>query len=606
MSTTTPAFADQAPQTTEDERGEPSTKDVAKAALAELLAPVRSMLLTGKILGAISGVAAVVPFVALVQLGDILLAASQSGSEPDSGEINRVVMLLLGGFSFRLFVYFVALMVTHVADVRLHRSIRSRILKTLSTAPLSWFGDNTSGQVRKVIQDDVVHLHVMVAHKPVDYTVAVVMPVSLGIYAFVIDWRLGLLALALIPIYFSFYAFMMRGMGEKTAELDRRLDQLSGTMIEFISGIAVVKAFGIVGKAHKRYSDQADDTVRFYEEWARPMLRGAALATAIISAPMVMLVVFGGGWLLVRGGYVSPVEVVTVAIIALALPQAMETFGNLTWGAQMAGAAAARILATLDAPTLNLPQVSRAHPADASIDLDDVTLRYGQTVAVQDVTEHLPAGTVTALVGPSGSGKSTLAKLVARFQDPDSGRVCIGGVDLRDLTEDELFQNVAFVLQDAQLVRASVHDNITLARPGASRDEVAEAAKAAQIHEEIMALPHGYDTIIGTDTHLSGGQQQRVAIARAILADRPVLLLDEATAMTDPESEADIQHALNALVKDKTVLVIAHRPAAIAGADRIILMDRGRVDAAGTHDELRNHPHYRQLWDSSTGTETQS
>ncbi|PID53124.1 MAG: iron ABC transporter ATP-binding protein, partial [Micrococcales bacterium] len=453
MTTIAPAVTDEASQPTETKRAGSAPDDVRKAALAELMAPVRPMLLTGKILGAISGVAAVVPFVALVELGNTLLEASRSGSEPDSGEINRVVLLLVGGFSVRLLVYFVALLVTHLADLRLHSSIRSRMLTTLSRAPLSWFGENTSGQVRKAIQDDVVHLHVLVAHKPVDYTVAVVMPVSLGIYAFVIDWRLGLLALSLIPVYFSFYAFMMRGMGEKVAILDRKLDELSGTMIEFISGITVVKAFGIAGKAHKRYADQARDIVDFYEEWARPMLRGAALANAIISAPMVMFVVFGGGWLLVRGGYVSPVEVVTVAIIALALPNAMETFGNLTWGAQMAGAAAARILATLDAPTLNLPQASRSHPADASIDIDDVTLRYGQTVAVQDVTEHLPPGTVTALVGPSGSGKSTLAKLVARFQDPDRGSVRIGGVDLRDLTEQELFHHVAFVLQDAQLVR---------------------------------------------------------------------------------------------------------------------------------------------------------
>ena len=202
---------------------------------------------------------------------------------------------------------------------------------------------------------------------------------------------------------------------------------------------------------------------------------------------------------------------------------------------------------------------------------------------------------MTALLGPSGSGKSTLATLIARFADPDSGSIRLGGVDLRQLTEETLYSHVSFVLQDAQLLRATVRDNIALGRPKASIDEVREVARMARIDDFVMSLPEGYDTVIGTDTSLSGGQEQRIAIARALLVDAPVLLLDEATAFADPESEAEIQQALTTLVKGRTVLVIAHRPAAIRGAHRIVVMDRGRIQAVGSHEELLDEPHYRAL-----------
>lgn len=213
---------------------------------------------------------------------------------------------------------------------------------------------------------------------------------------------------------------------------------------------------------------------------------------------------------------------------------------------------------------------------------------------------------MTALLGPSGSGKSTLATLIARFADPDSGSIRLGGVDLRQLTEETLYSHVSFVLQDTQLLRATIRDNIALGRPGASIDEVREAARMARIDDFVMSLPEGYDTVIGTDTSLSGGQEQRIAIARALLVDAPVLLLDEATAFADPESEAEIQQALTTLVKGRTVLVIAHRPAAIRGAHRIVVMERGRIQAVGSHEELLDEPHYRALLHQSGELRTAS
>jgi len=225
---------------------------------------------------------------------------------------------------------------------------------------------------------------------------------------------------------------------------------------------------------------------------------------------------------------------------------------------------------------------------------------------LQNITARFPLGKFIAVTGVSGSGKSTLATLIARFADPDSGSIRLGGVDLRQLTEETLYSHVSFVLQDAQLLRATVRDNIALGRPGASIDEVREAARMARIDDFVMSLPEGYDTVIGTDTSLSGGQEQRIAIARALLVDAPVLLLDEATAFADPESEAEIQQALSTLVKGRTVLVIAHRPAAIRGAHRIVVMERGRIRAVGSHEELLDEPHYRALLHQSGELRTAS
>ncbi|WP_130873316.1 ABC transporter ATP-binding protein [[Pseudopropionibacterium] massiliense] len=565
-----------------------------QAAIKRLAAPVRGLQRLGQAFVIASAILTTAPYIALVQLGDLLLAAHETGTAVDADRAWPAIGLLIGAFSTQLLLYFVGLLITHVADLKLRTQLQRGITQRLAQAPLSWFTESTSGLIRKGIQDDAHAVHTVIAHGPVEILNAVVTPLALLCLAFWLDWRLGLLSIATIPLHVATYAVSMKGMPEKTAEMDAKLAKVSSTMAEFVAGISVVKAFGRVGKAHAAYLDSADQFSRFFRAWALPLVSISCISMAWISIPLLLVVNLGGGALLIQAGAVTLPKVLTTTLIALVLPGAVQVVSSISWSYQMAGAAAIRLCTILDTPILPHPETPQT-PQGHTVELDHVSFSYGDTLAVDDVSLTLEEGTVTALLGPSGSGKSTLATLIARFADPDSGSIRLGGVDLRQLSEETLYSQVSFVLQDAQLLRATVRDNIALGRPGATLDEVRRAAGMARIDDFVMSLPDGYDTVIGTDTSLSGGQEQRIAIARAILIDAPVLLLDEATAFADPESEAEIQQALTTLVKGRTVLVIAHRPAAIRGAHRIVVMKQGRIKAAGTHEELQGEPHYRAL-----------
>ena len=562
-------------------------------AFKELTAPIRGSMALAQLLGVLYGALAVAPYVILVQLGEVLIAAARSGVSPERGEVINLLMWLIGAFGMRYGIYFVALSVTHFADVRFGHLVRMRMVKVLASAPLAWFTSTNSGAVRKAIQDDTHDVHTVIAHAPVESAAAVSAPLSLLIYSFIIDWRLGLLSIATLPIYALINAWMMRDMGEKTAEMDRYLTRVSATMVEFVSGISVVKAFGTVGRAHERFSHAAEDFARFYVAWCGPLLKGSALGQAAVSPSMILLISTAGGSALAATGIVSPVQVITCALIALVIPAAIEVLGSTVWSYQIAGAAALRIVDLLSVAPL--PADGSEEPAGADVEVDKVSFSYGSTHALDEVSLTVPEGTVTALIGPSGSGKSTLATLVARFADPDQGSVRIGGVDVRAIAPDVLYRHVSFVLQDPQLLDISVRENIALGRPDAKDEAIWAAATAARIDDYVRSLPRGLDSVIGEDAHPSGGQAQRIAIARALLVDAPILVLDEATAFTDPEAEAEIQAALTRLVQGKTVLVIAHRAASIIGVDQIAILEAGRLIARGTPDELADHPYLREL-----------
>ena len=295
--------------------------------------------------------------------------------------------------------------------------------------------------------------------------------------------------------------------------------------------------------------------------------------------------------------------------MATTLPGAIVKTGFAMEARQAAIGAASRLTALLQTPTLEEPAADRAkEPTSSTVELERVSFGYDpEHPVVHDIDLTLPAGSVTALVGPSGAGKSTLAGLVARFEDPDVGRVLVGGVDLREMTSSALYRHVGFVLQDVHLVADTIAENIRLARPDATLEQVRRAAEQAQVIEVIDALPQGFDSVVGEDALLSGGQAQRIAIARALLADPLVLVLDEATAFADPDGEAEIQQAIGRLIADRTLLVIAHRLDTVIGADAIVVLDEGRIVEQGTHQELLEAGgRYASLWAASRPREEAS
>ena len=512
-------------------------------------------------------------------------------------QVNELVM----AFALQLFLYFVALAVTHFADVKLRGHLQQRILNHLGRAPLSWFSNHASGRVRKVLQGDTQTLHTLVAHQPVEMMAAIVTPLSLMVYAFILNPWLGLLSIATLPFYLLAQVWMTRGMSEKTAEMDERLSDTSAKGVEFVDGIEVVKSFGQTGKAHKAFAQSAKDFADFYWAWCRPMLKGSSLSLAVISAPVVMLISLGVGALLVNAHLATLPQVLVCSLIALVIPLTLDVVTLTTMSYQLAGNAALRLVElTQVEPLQNIlaADIENCPDEPGTVVFEAVSYSYSdkeKQKAVNNVSLTLNPGTVTALIGPSGSGKSTLATMLARFQDPDAGRVLLDGRDIRSLPEQELYRQVAFVLQHAQILRESVRENIRLAIPQATDEQVIEAARKAQIWDDIVALPRGLDTVIGDETNLSGGQKQRIVIARALLMDAPVLILDEATANTDPDCAAEIQRALNNLARGRTVLVIGHTAGAIAGADQICIMENGALTACGTAAELKDNPYWRSL-----------
>lgn len=567
-----------------------------KGALKRLLAPVRGRTALAQLLQLIASAATVVPFIGIVELGRYLLA----GQPVQADRVWTLVLVLIGGgLAVRTLAGGLALTLTHHADVDLQGQLRKRLVDTLGRLPLGWFDSNSSGEVRKAVQHDVGELHYLVAHAAVEKTGALATPLFGLAYCFHLNWRLGLLAIGTIPIYLVVYSVLMRGAMARMSQMNQGITAISATIVEFIAGVSVVKTFGETGKAHKRFADAADEFNDGFAGFVGPMVRLRAVSSVFVEAPVVLLVNLAGGFWFIHSGWVTPIEVLGSTLVAVTIPTAVLAVGYSAATQKQAMAAAGRLTTLLNTtalPVAGLPKV----PQDNSIEFDGAAFSYdGTTTVLHDISLTLPVGSITALVGPSGSGKSTLATLVPRFHDVTAGAVRIGGVDVRNIDPKVLYRQVGFVLQDVQLLGISVADNIRLGTPEASLDEVQRVARAAQIHDRIMELPNGYDSVVGEDAYFSGGEAQRVSIARALLADAPILVLDEATAFADPDSEAQIQAALSTLIAGRTVLVIAHRLGSIVGSDNIVVLRDGRIAEQGRHGELlAAQGLYAQMWRS--------
>lgn len=584
------------PQVSEEDR----QKDKAgREAMKKLSVPIKGRTRIAQVLTVASAMLAFVPYLALVKLGDVFLDASTGNYPLDTRQVENTVSLLVMFFLTKMTLYVLALSITHFADVKLRVLIRERIAERLSSVPLAWFDNHDSGSIRNAVQDDTRVVHTVIAHAPVDLVNGALTPLVLLIFMFVINWKLALVGVVTVPIYMLLYGSSMKDMGPKTAEMNTHLAEVSSMMVELVSGIKVVKAFSKVGEAHDNYQNAAKGFADSYWAWCEPLIGLCSIAQEFVSIPVILLVNLGGGGLLCSAGLATVPQLLACTLIAVVLPNAMTTVSNIVWSYQTAGAAAIRLCELMEVDTLPQADCPQLPEGNLDIEVDGVSYSYGETNALSQLSLTLKPNTVTALIGPSGSGKSTLATLIARFDDPDEGVIRLGGIDLRQIDTNELYRYVSFVLQDSMLLTTSIRRNISLACPGASLEEVRRAAQIAQIDNYIMSLPKGYDSVLGSDCQLSGGEGQRVAIARAILTDAPILIMDEATAFADPDSEVEIQRALRNLIQGRTVLVIAHRLNSILGADQIAVMERGHIVALGTHQELLNNGHYQALLQQS-------
>ena len=452
------------------------------------------------------------------------------------------------------------------------------------------------------MQDDVRGLHVFVADSTPLYARAYAAPLIAFVVLLVVDWRLALVAAAVLAVGMVIFGLVMRGAGESTAAYNAAREQVNVAVVEFVQAMPVVRTFDGGETSFGRYQRALDNYLAMLIGWYRSV-GGSARSGMLILNPMPTLVVLlWAGFYWWQADALPFATWLAVLLIGTGMAEALLPYISLYHLIEQGKISAERIVEVLDAPVLPVLEPPQT-PKDASVSFHQVNFRYSGRAenALTDISFTAPAGSLTALVGSSGAGKTTVARLIPRFWDADSGSIRIGGADIRHLIPEALMAQVAFVFQDNFLFSGTIADNIRLGTPAASDGEVEAAARAAQCHDFIMTLPDGHQTAVGErGATLSGGERQRITIARAILQNRPILILDEATAFADAENEALLMRALAALMQDKTVLMIAHRLATIRHATQILVFDHGQLVEQGDHASLiAQNGRYTRLWQAS-------
>lgn len=489
---------------------------------------------------------------------------------------------------------------SHYAAFRLEVLLRNDLVAHLAKLSFGELQALGSSALTKVVQNDVKALHVFVADSTPLYARAYAMPIFSAALLFVLDWRLAIACIGVLAIGALVMSLAMRGREVMTRRYHQAREQVNDAVIEYVQAMPVVRTFDTGQTTFGRYQHALERYLSMLTDWYRNASFSARFAMALLGPlPTLTVLLWLGGWWTIHG-QLDFAFWLAVLLFGMGMAEAMFPLMSLAHMVDQSKLSIARIQQVQAIAPLPPARAPAQWPADSSVRFENVGFSYGGKPALDNLSFTAQAGQVTALVGRSGAGKSTVARLIARFWDIDAGRLLVGGVDVRDMDRDTLFQQVAFVFQDNFLFSGSVADNIAMGRPDASRAEIEAAAAAAQAHDFIQTLPQGYDTVLregGKD--LSGGQRQRLTIARAILMSRPILVLDEPTAATDPENERAVNAALAELMRGKTVIVVAHRLASIRHADQILVLERGRLAESGTHDGLlAANGLYAQLWNN--------
>lgn len=538
------------------------------------------------ILSAVSAIIALVPFWYIWKIIREVLAVAPDFSRAQELTRNGWMAVLFSVLS--VLVYIAGLMCSHIAAFRVASNIRKAAMQHLVKLPLGFAESFGSGKLRKIVNESSAATETYLAHRLPDKAGAIATPIGLLIILMVFDWRLGLLSL--VPVILGFLIMMRmtgKGMADKMKEYQNALDDMSNEAVEYVRGIPVVKTFGQTVFSFKKFKGSIDK----YSKWAIAYTKELRLPmmfyTAAINSVFAFLI--AAGILFTRNGVTDEFllnllfYIIITPVISLTLTRIM----FLSEDGMVVSDALQRINSVLDLKPLSQQKNARL-PKDGSVTLENVSYSYdGEKNALSNISVSIKSGQTVAFVGPSGGGKTTLANIISRFFDPQHGRVLIGGVDVKNIAKNDLMNMVSFVFQNSRLIKASVFENVRLARPDATKEEVMQALEAAQCMDIIDKLPRGIDTVIGTKgIYLSGGEQQRIAIARVMLKNSPVIILDEATAFADPDNEIKVQAAFSALSEGRTVIMIAHRLSTVANADCIYVLKEGRLAESGTCKEL--------------------
>lgn len=546
------------------------------------------------ILSATSALLALVPFWYIWRIIHDILEVS-----PDFSQAGNVTHY---GWSAVLFavisvvVYIAALMCSHISAFRVAANIRKELMRHIAALPLGVTEKYGSGKLRRTVNDASAATETYLAHRLPDKAGAIATPIGLLFLLLVFDWRLGLLSL--VPVVLGFLIMMKmtgKDMEQRMKEYQNALSDMSNEAVEYVRGIPVVKTFGQTIFSFKRFKATIDN----YEKWVIAYTKALRLPMMFYTTAIngVFAFLIAGGILFTRSGVTNELllNLIFYIVITPVIGTTLTKIMFMSEDAMIVSDAMGRIDEVLDEKPLSESPVNNI-PSDNSIVLEHVTYSYdGEKNALDDISLRIKPGQTIALVGASGGGKTTLANIVTRFFDPDEGCILIGNTDIREIPKETLMNKVSFVFQNSRLIKASILENVRMAKPGATREEIIRALKAAQCMDIIEKLPNGIDTVVGTNgVYLSGGEQQRIAIARAVLKNAPILILDEATAFADPDNEVLIQQALSALSKGelnsnspgKTVIMIAHRLSSITDADCIYVLQDGKIAESGTHSKL--------------------
>lgn len=557
--------------------------------------------IVGMFLSALSAICLLVPFVYIWDVVNALLAAA-----PDFTKAQNLDVYAINAFTFAvlgIILNFFGLMGTHLSAFKNEKNMKDAAIRHLLKLPLGYFSNHTSGGLRKIIDYSTAKTEIFLAHQLFDLTGAIVTPIVFLILLFSFDWRLGLICLIPIILCFVFmYPMFSKESRNSMEKYEKYLEEMNGEAVEYVRGIPVTKAFQQSIYSFKNFINAIKNYGKFSAEYSMSTHIPMTAFTVSINGFFALLIPAG----ILLAGSVVDVKffanfmfyIIFTPICAVMMMKIMTV--SQDW--MLASCALDSIEAILNENPLVDP-INPQKPKNHSIEFEGVYFDYenadGDEHILNDVNLKINENETVALVGPSGGGKTTIASLIPRFWDVNQGSIKVGDVDVRSISTKELMKNISFVFQNTTLFKDSIYNNVAIGRKGASRDDVKKALSLTQCDDIIDELPDGINTVIGSEgTYLSGGQQQRIALARAVLKDAPIIILDEATALADPENEYLIQKAISEITKDKTVIMIAHRLSSVKNVDKIYVVENGRIVEEGNHHTLIDSGGiYSRMWD---------